>query len=58
MTLGGIFKHMALAESGWFSRYLHNRERGPPWDAAERAADRDGEWRTAALPACARSCAT
>jgi len=29
MTLGGILKHMALVEYGWFSRSLHGREYRP-----------------------------
>jgi len=48
MTLGGILKHMALVEYGWFSRSLHGREYMPPWDAVDWEADRDWEWRTAA----------
>jgi Protein of unknown function (DUF664) len=41
MTLAGILKHMALVEDGWFSRALHGREHGPPWDAVDWNADRD-----------------
>ena len=48
MTLGGILKHMALVEYGWFSRSLHGREYAPPWDAVDWKADPDWEWRTAA----------
>jgi uncharacterized damage-inducible protein DinB len=48
MTLGGLLKHMALVEEGWFSRSLHGREYGPPWDAVDWKADPDWEWRTAA----------
>ena len=48
MTLGGILKHMALVESGWFSRSLHDRDYAPPWDAVDWNADPDWEWRTAA----------
>jgi uncharacterized damage-inducible protein DinB len=48
MTLGGILKHMALVEHGWFSHSLHGREYGPPWDAVDWKADPDWEWRTAA----------
>ena len=47
MTLGGILKHMALVEYGWFSRSLHGREYGPPWDAVDWNADRDWEWHSA-----------
>src|SRR5580658_2825480 len=48
MTIGGILKHMALVEYGWFSRSLHGREYAPPWDAVDWKADPDWEWRTAA----------
>jgi uncharacterized damage-inducible protein DinB len=48
MTLGGMLKHMAIVEEGWFSRSLHGREYGPPWDAVDWQADRDWEWHTAA----------
>ena len=48
MTLGGILKHMALVEFGWFSGSLHGREYEPPWDAVDWKADPDWEWRTAA----------
>jgi uncharacterized damage-inducible protein DinB len=48
MTLGGILKHMALVEDGWFSRALHGREYHTPWDAVDWTADRDWEWHTAA----------
>jgi uncharacterized damage-inducible protein DinB len=48
MTLGGILKHMALVEYGWFSRSLHGREYAAPWDAVDWEEDPDWEWRTAA----------
>jgi uncharacterized damage-inducible protein DinB len=48
MTLGGLLKHMALVEDHWFSRSLHGRDRQPPWDGVDWAADPDWEWRTAA----------
>ena len=48
MTLGGILKHMALVEYGWFSGSLHGREYAPPWAAVDWDADPDWEWRTAA----------
>ena len=47
MTLGGMMKHLALVEDGWFSRSLHGLERSPPWDAVDWNADPDWEWRTA-----------
>jgi uncharacterized damage-inducible protein DinB len=48
MTLGGMLKHMALVEDGWFSRSLFGRDYSPPWDAVDWAADPDWEWHTAA----------
>jgi uncharacterized damage-inducible protein DinB len=48
MTLGGILKHMALVEYGWFSRSLHDRPYPPLFDAVDWEADPDWEWRTAA----------
>jgi uncharacterized damage-inducible protein DinB len=48
MTLGGLLKHMAFVESEWFSRWLHGRDRLPPFDAVDWAADRDWEWNSAA----------
>jgi uncharacterized damage-inducible protein DinB len=48
MTLGGMMKHLALVEEGWFSRSLHGLDRSPPWDAVDWVADPDWEWRTAA----------
>jgi hypothetical protein len=48
MTLGGLLKHLALIEEEYFSRRLHGREFGPPWDTADWDADRDWEWHSAA----------
>ena len=39
MTLGGIMKHLALVEDGWFSRAFLNRDYQPPWDAVDWDAD-------------------
>jgi uncharacterized damage-inducible protein DinB len=48
MTLGGLLKHMALVEDGWFSRSLHGRDRSAPWDAVDWKSDPDWEWHSAA----------
>ena len=48
MTLGGMMKHLALVEEGWFLRSLHGRDYGPPWNTIDWDADPDWEWRTAA----------
>ncbi|HTW09865.1 MAG TPA: DinB family protein [Acidimicrobiales bacterium] len=47
MTLGGMLKHLALVEDGWFSRSLYGRDYSPPWDSVDWAADADWEWHTA-----------
>jgi uncharacterized damage-inducible protein DinB len=44
MTLGGMMKHMAIVEEGWFSDQLWNRPANPPWDAVDWESDRDWEW--------------
>jgi uncharacterized damage-inducible protein DinB len=48
MTLGGLVKHLALVEDGWFSRALLDREYLPPWNEVDFESDPDWEWRTAA----------
>ena len=48
MTLGGLLKHMAYVEQSWFSRWLHGRDRLPPWDTVDWKADPDWEWHSAA----------
>ena len=48
MTLGGLVKHLAFVEESWFSRWLHGRDRQPPWDAVDWQADPDWEWHSAA----------
>jgi uncharacterized damage-inducible protein DinB len=48
MTLGGLLKHMAYVEADWFSRWLHGRDKTPPWDTVDWAADRDWDWHSAA----------
>jgi uncharacterized damage-inducible protein DinB len=48
MTLGGMMKHLALVEDGWFTEALRDEPLGPPWDAVDWDGDPDWEWRTAA----------
>jgi hypothetical protein len=48
VTLGGLLKHLALVEDDYFSRRLHGRDPGPPWNTVDWEADPDWEWRTAA----------
>jgi uncharacterized damage-inducible protein DinB len=51
MTLGGLLKHLALAEDYWFSRRLHGNDPAPPWDLVDWEADENWEWTSAALDA-------
>src|SRR5205085_1614741 len=48
ITLGGLLKHLAYVEADWFSRWLHGRDREPPWDTVDWAADPDWDWHSAA----------
>ncbi len=48
MTLGGMLKHLALVEDGWFSEGLLGRPRSAPWSSVDFDTDPDWEWRTAA----------
>jgi len=48
MTLGGLLKHLAYVEDSWFSQWLHGRDKAPPWDTVDWAADGDWEWHSAA----------
>ena len=48
MTLGGLLKHLAYVEDDWLSRWLHGRDRQPPWDTVNWKADPDWEWHSAA----------
>jgi hypothetical protein len=48
ITLGGLLKHLALVEDDYFTRRLHGRAMGPPWDTVDWDADPDWEWHSAA----------
>jgi uncharacterized damage-inducible protein DinB len=48
MTLGGMLKHLAHVEDSWCSRWLHGRDRQPPWDTVDWKADPDWDWHSAA----------
>ena len=48
LTLGGLLKHMALVEDGWFSRALYGGDRQPPFDAVDWKATPDWDFDSAA----------
>ena len=48
MTLGGLLKHMALVEDGWFSESLFGNARHASWAGVDWVADPDWEWHSAA----------
>ncbi len=48
MTLGGMLKHLAYVEDLWCSRWLHGRDRQPPFDTVDWKADPDWDWHSAA----------
>ncbi len=47
LTLGGLLKHLALVEDDYFTRRLHGRKIGPPWDSIDWNVDPDWEFRSA-----------
>ena len=47
MTLGGMMKHLALNEVGWFGGTLAGEPYPAPFDGVDWDADPDWEWRTA-----------
>lgn len=47
ITLGGLLKHLALVEYGWFSCSLHGRVEQAPWDAVDWEAVPDWDWNSA-----------
>ncbi len=46
MTLGGMWKHLALVEDHWFGQVLLGHEEDEPWRGLDWDADPDWEWRT------------
>ena len=48
ITLGGLLKHLSLAEDLWFSRWLHGNDRRPPYDEIDWNARPDWDWESAA----------
>jgi uncharacterized damage-inducible protein DinB len=48
MTLAGLLKHLAYVEDDWSARWVHGRDRQPPWDAVDWQADPDWDWHSAA----------
>lgn len=48
VTLGGLLKHLALVEDDYFTRRLHGRPLGAPWNGVDWDADPDWEWHSAA----------
>ena len=48
MTLGGLVKHLALVETDWFARWLHDRGQQPPFDTVDWQTEPDWEWESAA----------
>ena len=47
ITLGGLLKHLAYVEDDWFSRWLYDEPRQPPWDTVDWATDPDWDWNSA-----------
>jgi uncharacterized damage-inducible protein DinB len=47
MTLGGMMKHLALVEAGWFLNTMLGEPDPPPFDDVDWDADPDWEWHTA-----------
>jgi hypothetical protein len=46
MTLGGMMKHLAFVESGWFSEDFRGEPLMAPFDSAPWQKDRDWDWHT------------
>ena len=48
LTLGGLVKHMAAVEDGWFENYFAGRDMPEPWASVDWDADPDWELHSAA----------
>jgi uncharacterized damage-inducible protein DinB len=48
MTLGGLLKHMACVEDGWFTEVVAEQPDPEPWASVDWDADRDWDWHSAA----------
>lgn len=48
MTLGGMLKHLACVEDGWFTQVAAGQPDPEPWGSVDWDADPDWEWHTAA----------
>ena len=48
ITLGGMLKHLACVEDGWFTQVAAGQPDPEPWGSVDWDADPDWEWRTAA----------
>lgn len=47
MALGGMIKHLALVEVGWFHEFFGGGDQVEPWASVDWDSDPDWEWRTA-----------
>ena len=48
MTLSGLLESLAYVEDDRCSRWLHGRDKAPPWDMVDWTADPDRDWHLAA----------
>ena len=48
ITLGGLLKHMASVEDGWFTEVVAGEPLPEPWASVDLATEPDWEWSSAA----------